>query len=369
MTDPSFQADWFSKPGDTLLTLMEQRELSAETLASKLGCGTALVQGVLAGTANITPEFASALATHLGGTAKFWESRQDRFEAGLDKAVHNLTRVGAVDWIDNFPHSDLTKFGWVPKARAQDEKLRAYLRYFGVSSPDEWTERYAKLIAQTAFRTSQTYESKIGPLSAWLRQAELQAAQQRTDRWNPTEIAKRIDALRVLTKAKNPGYFLPRMRRLCAECGLAVVFVRTPPGCAASGATRFLSAKKAMLVLSFRYLSDDHFWFTFFHELGHLLLHSSETTFIDGEDPDSSDIEKEANAFSEQVLIPLDRREEMLDLGAGREKIIRFAYSVGVSPGIVVGQMQHHRAINPNQMNHLKRRFNWQQISSVAASP
>jgi Zn-dependent peptidase ImmA (M78 family) len=143
------------------------------------------------------------------------------------------------------------------------------------------------------------------------------------------------------------------------------MFVRTPVGCAASGATRFVSSNKAMVILSFRYLSDDHFWFTFFHEIGHLLLHKANLTFIDGEESLSNKMEKEANDFSERALIPESRRDELMDLKAARESIIRFAYSVGVSAGIVVGQLQHHKIIGPNQMNFLKRRFNRQQIEAA----
>jgi Zn-dependent peptidase ImmA (M78 family) len=120
-----------------------------------------------------------------------------------------------------------------------------------------------------------------------------------------------------------------------------------------------------MVILSFRYLSDDHFWFTFFHELGHLLLHKSSMTFVDGEPGISGDLEIEANEFAADSLIPPSRRDELMDLPASKEQIIRFAYSVGVSAGVVVGQMQHRDVLNPKQMNFLKRRFNWQQISSA----
>jgi Zn-dependent peptidase ImmA (M78 family) len=171
--------------------------------------------------------------------------------------------------------------------------------------------------------------------------------------------------MRVFSKAKNPGYFLPRIRRICADVGIAVVFVRAPSGCAASGATRFVSPKKAMMILSFRYLSDDHFWFTFFHEIGHLLLHNENLTFIDGEESITSDLENEANDFAERILIPENRRDELLDLSPRQKSIMRFAYSVGVSAGIVVGQLQHHKVIRANQMNFLKRRFDWHQIESA----
>jgi HTH-type transcriptional regulator / antitoxin HigA len=73
-------------------------------------------------------------------------------------------------------------------------------------------------------------------------------------------------------------------------------------------------------------------------------------------------MEREANKFSEQILVPQNRREELMDLEPRRERIIKFAYSIGVSAGIVVGQLQHHKVIGQHQMNYLKRRFDWQQI-------
>src|SRR4029077_8388237 len=98
------------------------------------------------------------------------------------------------------------------------------------------------------------------------------------------------------------SHFIPRLRAICAEVGVAIVFLRAPAGCRAGGATRFPAATKAMIVLSFRYLSDDQFWFSFFHEIGHLLLHGDRSTFVDGDAADMTDKEKEANAFSESLL-------------------------------------------------------------------
>ena len=115
-----------------------------------------------------------------------------------------------------------------------------------------------------------------------------------------------------------------------------------------------------MILLSFRHLSDDHFWFTFFHEAGHLLLHGDRPLFIDGEDDVSSAEELEANQFAEETLVPPDRRDEMLALPIKARAIIRFARAIGVSPGIVVGQLQFHKKIRPNQLNVLRRRYAWE---------
>jgi Zn-dependent peptidase ImmA (M78 family) len=120
-----------------------------------------------------------------------------------------------------------------------------------------------------------------------------------------------------------------------------------------------------MIILSFRHLSDDHFWFTFFHEAGHLLLHGENSTFVDGEEVDKTEKEKEANAFSSGALVPYDRLDELMNLQSRSLSVIRFAVSIGVSSGIVVGQMQHMGLIGPGQLNHLKRRYDWEQISNV----
>jgi HTH-type transcriptional regulator / antitoxin HigA len=361
----AFQPDWFSKPGDTLLTLMEQHELSSESLAAKLGCSNAVMRGLLVGTVAIDAKLAFALSKHVGGTPKFWQARQAKYEGALSRVAQAVPSKTGADWIKKFPHSDMAKNGWIKQTRTRDELIKAYLAYFGVNDPAEWEDRYADFLKLTAFRTSQTFKSKVGALSAWLRQGEIAAAQLQCAEWNPQALRKRLEEIRVFTKAKNPGYFLPRLRGICAEVGIALVFVRAPAGCAASGATRFVLPNKAMVMLSFRYLSDDHFWFTLFHEIGHLLLHKENLTFIDGEENYQNKMEKEANDFSECVLIPESRRDELMDLEPRRDSIIRFAYSIGVSAGIVVGQLQHHKVIKQNQMNFLKRRFDWQQIESV----
>lgn len=346
---------------------MEQRELSSEELAHKLGCKQAVVQGLLSGAVSVDDGMADALAKFVGGTATFWRTRQTKYLEALERAANALPRDRGTQWVNQFPHKDIADYGWVDRSKASADLIRAYLAYFSVSTPEEWSERYEQSMRETAFRTSPTFSSKLGAISAWLRRGEIEAAAVPCATWNPKRLQETLDQLRVLTRARSPDYFLPRLRMLCAAAGVAVVFVRAPAGCTASGATRFVTPDKAMVILSFRYLSDDHFWFTFFHELGHLLLHKSSLTFVDGEPGISGDLEAEANSFAANVLIPPERVEELVDLPARSKQIMRFAYSVGVSSGIVVGQLQHRRVIDRNQMNRLKRRFNWQQITAAVS--
>jgi Zn-dependent peptidase ImmA (M78 family) len=176
-------------------------------------------------------------------------------------------------------------------------------------------------------------------------------------KWERKKFRGALKEIRKLTRNKDPAAFVPTLQELCSECGVAVVVLRAPQGCRASGATKFISRDKAILLLSFRHRSDDHFWFTFFHEAGHLILHDRSALFIEGAHFLSTDEEREADRFSEQLLVPQDYQEEMRELPMNHRTVMRFARKIGISPGIVVGQLQHAGVFPRNKMNFLKNRF------------
>jgi Zn-dependent peptidase ImmA (M78 family) len=162
-----------------------------------------------------------------------------------------------------------------------------------------------------------------------------------------------------LTLKHKPHQFLPPLTELCAKSGVAVSVIRAPQGCRASGATRFISPQKAILQLSFRFLTDDHFWFTFFHEAAHLVLHRHAGLVLEDIAPLSPKEEQQANDFATDLLIPKKYSVEFAELRADSRQVLRFARKVGVSPGIVVGQMQHRGQIRRDYLNGLKRHFEW----------
>jgi len=141
-------------------------------------------------------------------------------------------------------------------------------------------------------------------------------------------------------------------------------------GCRSSGAARFISPGKAVLQLSFRFLTDDHFWFTFFHEAGHLLLHlqgqmfREDELFLECDDTAQSKDETEANSFAQRMLIPDEYHNDLLSLPRDARAIMRFARRIGVSRGIVVGQLQHAGKIRRSHMNALKARYVWENVTS-----
>jgi HTH-type transcriptional regulator / antitoxin HigA len=354
-----FAPDWVSPPGETIATVLRERGVSSAEIAGKLNRSEAAFRGLLLGQTEIDRVLARELARELGTTEQFWLKREEQYRQGLARLLEEGAGPAGREWLQEIPTRDMVRLGWVASSPDLVGTVASCLRFFGVASVAAWRESYRDTLQAIAFRTSKAFASDMGAVAAWLRQGELLVDGLTCGPWDPDKFREELAGMRALTREREPDVFLPELVRRCAACGVAVVVLRAPKGCKASGASRFLSPIRPMLMLSFRHLSDDHFWFSFFHEAAHLLLHGDQFIFLEGDDEMTSAEEAEADAFAAEVLVPAEFRDEMLRLPVDGIKVARFAKKVGVSPGIIVGQLQHLKRLRHNQLNNLKRRFEW----------
>lgn len=357
-----FTPDWFSKPGDSVRAIMVRRGVDPCDVSERFQGGMETLRGLLDGSRGIDDSNADALAASLGGTRSFWLKRQSQYEDALERAVDRAIAVEADEWLR------LPVPGPRPRGRMSDDTRRAEVRrrlaFFNVGTFNAWEARYGRICSETLFRTSQAFASDNGAVLMWLRSGELGADIVATRSWNAGNLRDRLQTIRALSKVRQPERFLPKLKALCAEAGVAVVAKKAPDGCRASGASRMVAPDKAMILLSFRGLSDDKFWFTVFHEIGHLVLHGAKT-FVDADMEDLDESEREANDFASSCIIPENRMSEFYQLATNRDAVVRFSVSVGVSPGLTVGQMQHRELIRRNEMNYLKRHWKWDDLVAV----
>lgn len=354
----AFQPDWASAPGETIADALRERELPPATFAAQIGYEPEELNELLHGRAALSTDIAQLLSTHLGASRDFWLRRESQFRADLVR-LQRQTTTGP-EWLRELPLGEMLRWQWVSRMPSTAAQVSACLEFFGVPDLASWRSLYGVPAEMAAFRTSRTFDSRPGAVAAWMRKGELVAGDIQCKAWNRGLFRAALSRVRSMTRQKEPRRFLPSLVRVCAECGVAVVVLRAPSGCRASGATRFISPAKALLLLSFRYLSDDHFWFTFFHEAAHLILHGEEALFIEADEMLDSAQEDEANRFAEDILIPETFRSELTTLPLTSRDVIRFSVRAGVAPGIVVGQLQHQGRLAQNRLNGLKRRFRWE---------
>jgi len=355
-----FAPDWVSPPGDTIADLIEERDWTQVQLSERLGYTEKHVSQLINGKAPITEETALKLTKVLGGTEKFWLNREADYRAQLAQNEEKKLLESWVDWLDELPVKDLMKQGEISTrrliAKHKPVIVKEMLVFFGVASPDDYFRCYSE--QRLSYRRTREQQSDTGAISSWLRLGEIKAEKTECSKYSKTKFQRASRKIRELTTLPVEE-FLPKIERLCKDSGVVFVLVPSIPKAHISGVARWLNPHKAVIQLSLYGKSNDKFWFTFFHEVAHVLLHGKDDIFLDEWESGKklvSEQENEANQWSRDFLIPSTYQSELAKLKS-KSAVTSFAQKLGIHPGIVVGRLQHDKVIELSWMNQLKEKI------------
>ncbi len=348
--------DYVVPPGEILEDYLDNLGMTQAELAARTGLTKKTINEIIKGKAPITHETALKFERALGRPAHFWNNLELRFQEDRTRLAEQQRLNSWLDWLKKVPVNAMTKLGWIEKHKDKNAQLEEVLRFFGVASPDQWQAVWQEY--QVAYRQTQRFESQAESVSAWLRQGEIEARKIMCAQFDKKRFQEILNEIRGLTR-ESPDVFVPELEKLTASVGVAVVFVPELPKTGVFGATRWLKGKP-VIQLSLRYKSNDHLWFTFFHEAGHILKHGRKDIFIEGNGL-NGEKEEEANAFARDKLIPpADYRQFLLTWdGRSLEPIQRFAEEINIAPGIVVGRLQFDNRLPKSHGNKLKVFYRW----------
>lgn len=352
-TAQEFSPRWACSPGATIRDLVSSKRVSPLEVATACGLDSREYERLIEGAIPITSSIAQSLSASIGGSVSFWLRREERFR-------EMEATVEADRWVQSLPLKSMKKLAWLEVPTDWRERIDVCLDFFGITSLEDWRKAYSLQLQTVRFRTSSTYTNQVPSVSAWLRAGEIEHKGFDGGPFNSDALWAALPEVHKLTRIPDPQEFMPRLQAAMAACGVSCVIVPAPEGCAASGASRILAEGCALIQLSGRYLSDDQFWFSFFHEAGHLLLHGDAPLHIDG-DPtafESSEAESQANQFSADVLWPFEERPSPnSSRKPSRRDIFKMASAAGTSPGVIVGQLQSSGILDHAECNYLKRRY------------
>ena len=359
MSDPPvpFAPDWAIPPGETILDLLEDHGWSQVELACRLGYTPKHVNQLIKGKASLTQATAQQLALVLGPGAGFWLRYEALYREFLAREQAAARYSEWIPWLDKLPVRQLMKIGAIGKRRvdagSKPGLVKECLQFFKVASPDEWRTHYLGMACD--FRRSRVQSYDEGAVSAWLRLGERKAEQLDDRVYIQADFESALRDIRGLT-LETPDVFEPKMRDLLGRAGVGFVLVPAIPRARISGAARWLGSQRPLIQLSLFGKTNDKFWFTFFHEAAHILLHGKNKKSVwldDGRGGVDEQAETEADRWASDILIPPQYMSELSGLQT-RTEVEKFARNIGVHPGIVVGRLQHERVIRYQQLNDLK---------------
>jgi HTH-type transcriptional regulator/antitoxin HigA len=343
-----------SHPGTTLSEILAEKEMGAKEFAVRTGKPEKTISDVLNGKSGITPEMGILFEQVLKIPAHFWINRQRTYDEYLARVEYQKTIEEGVEWSKTFPYSQMASLGWVEATRKPEEKVINLFDYFEVSNTKGYYDFYYNQKLLVNFRISLKENENAGAIAAWLRQGEIQADALNVLEFDKKKINEILPKLKKIMTSQ-PDNFFSQIQELCNYAGVKVVHTPCLPKAPIHGATRWLG-DIPLVQLSGRYRRNDIFWFTFFHEIGHILLHGKKYISIENVeyDGENQEYENEANEFSANLLLTKEEEKEIISNQRLTEyDVVEYAKKFKTHPAIIIGRLQHLKLVPFGLGNHL----------------
>lgn len=332
----TFDPDYAVPPGQTLKEVIEGLGMTQKELAIRTGLTEQSIIRILNGEQPISYDTATKLEMVTAVPARMWNNLEMLYREQLSKLKFKQQLEEHDIWLKRIPVYDLKERGILPETENRSEMVQETLRFYGVSSVEAWEELWSD--PKVAARRSSCFESLPGPASAWIRIGELQAQEIECAPFNAVKFTEALQTIRLLT-TKEPEVFIPLMRTLSSEAGVALALVPKCKKIPWNGASKWLSPEKALIVLNLRGKGEDIFWFSFFHEAYHILQGKKKQLYI-ADDSSADPEEKKADAFAANLLIPNAYNQRIASITTKAE-VIDLANELDISPGLVAGRYRH----------------------------
>lgn len=344
MSNTTFQPNIAIHPGETLGELLDAISMSQIDLAKRTGLTPKTINEITGGKSSITPETALKLATVFGTSTEFWNNLERQYQEALSRLELEKELEKEKKFLKGFScYKKLKELGFVEDTKDESRKVKSLLGFFGVSSLGYIQETHA-----IAFRKLPKDDVDKETLAAWLRAGEIKAAKIDTAKFDREKLVSSIQRLRSLSR-KKPEVYGKEIQEILATCGVAVVYMSYFEKTHVHGATRWINPDKALIQLSLLYKWEDVFWFSLFHELGHIIKHGKKDEFLEfknGSNKLNETKEKEADEFAKSNLIPGDELSKLKDFSS--QAIEKFAKDIDIATSIVAGRIAHELSIGGN---------------------
>jgi HTH-type transcriptional regulator/antitoxin HigA len=332
--------DYAVPTSEFILEWLDESGRTQAELARRMGVSAKHISKLISG-APLTPDVATKLELVTGIAARIWLGYEATYRADAARLSMTEEMNAAKDLAAAFPLSHLRAKGRMESTLRQPGRaVMELLAFFGVASV-EALERCVDRQA-VAFRQGLAHKVDDYALATWLRLVELEAHASGgvVAAFDEAALRSAIPQLRAISASPSSDFGM-RLTEILGAAGVQLIYVEEVKGARVYGATRWTDGTP-LIALTVRGRKDGQFWFTLFHEIGHVLLHKDGQTHIRAVDNEAGvdAAEVEANIFASEVLIPAKYETDLGNLKT-RSDVRRFATKVGVSPGVIVGRLWH----------------------------
>jgi len=334
-------------PGETIIEQLEEWGITKKEFADRMGYSQKHIIDIISGKAGISIEISNKLESVLGVDADFWLNLEKKYKLSLAKKLKDeeIERESII--FKKIAYTEMVKKHWLKKETKLDEKIKQIRQYFSVADLNLLAPNK---VMGYAFRKSNN--AKLNPFSllTWIRQGEILVKEQiEYPDFEKGDITKYIipEILEKIIFKTNLLEIIDALTDLLKNYGIHFIFVEHIKGATANGVVRWVK-DRPMIQVSDRYKYLDIFWFSFFHELGHVY-------FADGkkkpviDDPKNrirNEKEDRADTFACKYLYPKIVDSFIYNGKFDSKSIMQFAQKHNFNTGIIIGRIMHDKLLD-----------------------
>ncbi len=321
-------------PGYYIKEIVDESGLTQEDFAKRLDTTPKNLSILIRGEQSLSIDIAMKLSRMVGTSVSYWLNLQKAYDSLIAefKSEEELAEERKVfESLDYRYFRD--NYGLPDLPRKKDEQISQVRKFLKVATLMVLTKRDMAVSFRSS--TDELTESNIIKANAMVQIAVNKALRSDAPKFNKVKFEETVKY--ALTLTRNHDEFYPLIRSAFCEAGVILVILPNLSGSKINGATKKIG-NHVMLMVNDRRLYSDTFWFTLFHEIGHIMNGDYGISF----EKEVGDREDAADRYAADALIPPEPYKEFVhenrfDLQSIRE----FANSVQRDPGIVLGRLQN----------------------------
>lgn len=339
-------------PGYYLKELVDESGLTQEDFAKRLGTTPKNLSILIRGEQSLSIDVATKLSRMLGTTIAYWLNLQQAYDEKLAEiqSEEELKREREVFKLIDYKYfRDHFKLPDLP--RRVDEQIKCVREFLSISSLTVLEEE--NLAVNFRSCSDNLSRSNTVNANAMVQIGINQTIKAKIPKYNKKKFEKAVSF--ALTQTKNHSVFFPAIKEAFGETGVALVALPNLKNSGINGATKRVDGKIMLMVNDRRHYADT-FWFTLFHEIGHILNGDLGVSF-------HNEAEDEADHYAQMKLIPQERYEEFIQQHSYFDEAIicQFARDIDRDPGIVLGRLLRDKLVPETDMrlkNKLRHSYN-----------
>lgn len=335
-------------PGETIKELLDMRGITQKEFSIRMNLSEKHVSRLLNGDVILTYDVAERLELVLGVDAGFWNRMEAVYREDLQKIENENKTNRDLETSKNFPYSEMAKYKWVPSTTNKLERLNNLRKFFGVT---DLSILKNPQITQVAFRKLGMSEKSDYATLAWIQRAKNISLNMDVEKFNRRRLEQIIREAKYMSQMDYEAW-IGELRLDLRDAGVALVELPNLKGSYLQGAT-FKNGNKYVIALSDRGKSEEKFWFTLYHELGHIIY-----GHVEKKNGTTTNDEKLVDEWASENLLSTDKIKKYINENEITEKTIKaLAKKECISPGIVVERLQFLGYVKHNRFNELKKLF------------